>query len=112
MLFFIGIIKQKGYVEKIFEKLKIKSIHHIPTSWDYCFSEQKSLWVIITLKSGKIIYGLFGENSFASSDPYERDIYIEKIYNVDKNMKWVDNEGRSEGIYIAKEEIDTIEFLN
>ncbi len=106
----IGFVKQKGFVEWIFSKSNIKKIHPVPTAWDYYFSKQQESWVIVTLKNGKTVYGRFSDQSFASSDNEERDIYIEKIYDIDKDMIWVEDE-RSNGILITKDEIETIEFL-
>ena len=106
----LGVIKQKGIIECIFSKRDINKIHPVPTAWDYYFSKQEESWIIVTLKNGKCIYGLFSENSFASSDPDERDIYIEKTYTLGENMEWIEDD-KSNGILISKDDIETIEFL-
>lgn len=106
----IGVARQKNFIKKILEKIGINVTHRTPTAWDYFFSKQESCWVIVTLKSGKIIYGKYGENSFSSSDPDERDLYIEKTYEVDNQMNWSGDES-NKGILVSKEEIETIEFL-
>ena len=62
------------------------------------------------MKNGKTIYGKFSEHSFASSDTEERDLYIEKTYNIKEDMTWVEDD-KSKGILVAKDEIETIEFL-
>jgi len=108
--FAISIIRQKNYMKIILEKLNIKIINPTPTAWDYFFSCQKSFWVIVRLKSGTELYGLFSTQSFASSDFEERDIYIEKVYTIDDNMNWIED-NRSQGILIDKNEIETIEFF-
>lgn len=107
---FIGAVKQKGVIERLFAKMKINKIHPVPTAWDYYFSKQEESWIIVTLKNGKTIYGKFSDNSFASSDPEERDIYIEKTYTVSEDMTWIEDE-KSKGILVSKDEIETIEFL-
>ncbi len=56
---FIGIIKQKGFIELLFSKMRINKIHPVPTAWDYYFSKQEESWIIVTLKNGKTIYGKF-----------------------------------------------------
>lgn len=106
----IGIVKQKGWIEIFFLKLKVNKIHPVPTAWDYYFSQQKETWIIVTLKSGKVIYGKYSTESFSSSDPEERDIYIEKTYILDDNMVWNEDE-KSNGVFVSKEDIETIEFL-
>jgi len=108
---FIGIVRKKEWIKRILLKLNISISNPIPNAWDYYFSKQnEAIWVIVTLKNGKEIYGLFGCNSFVSSDYEERDLYIEKVYNIDDHMKWIDNP-QSKGILICKDEIETIEFL-
>ena len=62
------------------------------------------------MKNGKTIYGKFSNHSFASSDAEERDLYIEKNYNIKEDMTWVEDD-KSNGILIAKDEVETIEFL-
>ena len=107
----IAFIKQKEIIEKFLKKLNVRKIHPVPTAWDYYFSKQKSAWVIVTLKSGKTIYGEYSNKSFSSSDADERDLYIEKVYNFKEGEAWNEIE-RSKGILITKDEIETIEFFS
>ena len=106
----IGVVKQKGFIEWLFAKMRVNKNHSVPTAWDYYFSKQEESWIIVSLKNGKTIYGKFSEHSFASSDTEERDLYIEKTYNIKEDMTWVEDD-KSKGILVAKDEIETIEFL-
>ena len=106
----IGVVKQKGFIEWLFAKMRVNKNHSVPTAWDYYFSKQEESWIIVTLKNGKTIYGKFSEHSFASSDTEERDLYIEKTYNIKEDMTWVEDD-KSKGILVAKDEIETIEFI-
>ena len=65
-------------------------------------------WVLVTLKDGTRFAGYCGPESFMSSDPTERDMYIEQIYDLDSDDNWV-NVGKKE-VLIASGEIQTIEF--
>lgn len=106
----IGLIKHFELPRKLFGLFKIKMNHPVPTAWDYIFNKKEECFVTVTLKSGKTVSGNFFCNSFASSEATERDLYIEKIYDVDDNENW--NEvPRSLGMYISKDEIETIEFF-
>lgn len=108
MGFAIAILKQKQIIDRALSIFKIRTIHSIPTAWDYYFSKQKSTFVIITLLDDTKLYGWYSANSFSSSEPEERDIYIEKAYKyVDEN--W-DLDCQSGGFYIPKEQIKFIEF--
>lgn len=106
----LGIAKQKQIARKVLTFLGIYSIHSIPCSWDYAFDRRDPSWLIVTLVDGSIIYGWFSYTSFASSDPEERDLFIEKVYSVDESGVWCEEAG-IEGVYISKEQIKTIEFL-
>ncbi len=48
-----------------------------------------------------------GSDSFVSSDPTERDIYIQQIYDIDDPNNW---NPRNHGVLITGGEISTIEF--
>lgn len=107
--FIIGFIK---YYNFPFNILNIRKLNNpIPTAWDYYFNKKEGCFVIIALKSGKKIYGLYAQNSFASSENSERDIYIERIYNYNNDEPWKEVP-RSQGIYINREDIETIEFYS
>ena len=52
--------------------------------------------------------GFLGADSFISSDPNERDMYIEEIFEIDAENKWVTN---GHGVYLTGRDISSIEFL-
>lgn len=88
----------------------LKIAHPIPTSWDYVFANLKTgVWVLVTLKSGERIHGLFGGQSFASSDLSRRDLYIEDIRKEDWSA--LESDGRTRGIWLSEEEIRLIEII-
>lgn len=107
-----GAIRKFDVVDRIFQKFGISKIHPIPTAWDYWFSNQKEeIWVIVTLIGGQKICGKYSYISFASSEPEERDLYLEEIYDVNERDEWTCKE-RTRGILIAKGQIATIEFIS
>jgi hypothetical protein len=79
----IVFIDQKEWLYKIAAKFDLRISHHIPAAWDYAFShvnQETFLW--IKLNSGTIYVGKFGWSSFASSNPSERDIYLQEVWNM------------------------------
>ena len=74
------------------------------------YTEFMGLCVIVTLTDDSVIYGDFSTKSFASSDPEERDLFIEKTYIPNEKGEWIAAD-KNEGIYIHKDQIKTIEFL-
>lgn len=107
----IGWLKQKKIFDGIFKKSGLNRITSIPTAWDFYFSQLKSAYVIVTLDDDSIIYGLYSSNSFSSSDFEDRDLFLEKIYTLNKKQQWILNEECS-GILIEKNKIKTIEIYN
>ena len=65
-------------------------------------------WVLVTLKDGTRFAGFCGDESFMSSDPSERDIYIQWTYDIDDQNNW-SSRGEN-GVLIAAGEVQTIEF--
>jgi hypothetical protein len=108
----IGYFSNKELMRKLFQRMGLNPIHVIPTAWDFKFSKiKKPNWVLVTLKDGGMVAGLFWSNSFASSDKGERDIYIEKIYKISDEGPW-EPVSNNEGILILGDQIRHIEFWN
>lgn len=106
-----GKLRSDGWFRGFLMRIGINSLHPIPSAWDYYFSITSSVWILVTLKDGKQVAGLFGSRSFASSDQNERDLYIQEIYKIKEDGPWQkipDNNG----IFIKGDEIKHIEFWN
>lgn len=100
---------QKNFVRGLLSKFKLTTIHPIPTAWDWRFSNAiREMWVLVTLKNGSMFGGLLNDNYFASSDPIERDLYIEWMYAINDDDSWTPLGQR--GILITANEISTVEF--
>lgn len=104
-------LSDKNILIKILQKLGYSPINPIPTSWDYKFSNIPSKsWVIVSLKDGKVFYGKFSTESFASSESMERDFYIEDVYTLSNDKKWMKRE-KNDGVLILSDQIKYIEFF-
>jgi hypothetical protein len=66
--------------------------------WDYVFSRRESHWIIVHLKDGRSISGRYDVNSFASSAPAEEQIYLEEVWQLDSDEKFMNPIDRSRGI--------------
>lgn len=86
-------------------------IHPVSKPWDYLFGQRKSYWVIVHLKGGRRIGGRFDTHSFASSYPAEEQIYLEEVWRLDCEGKFLKKVDRTKGIIISHEEWDAIEFF-
>lgn len=55
----------------------------IPKAWDHFFrNRRKACWVLVHLKGGGLVGGVFSKNSFASSYPDPEDLYLEEVWQV------------------------------
>jgi hypothetical protein len=82
-----------------------------PTAWDYLFRKRRAYWVWLTFKSGQMMAGLFGPNSFASSYPHNRDLYVEKLMRLDEYGRVVELIKGSAGALVMMEDLERIQFF-
>jgi len=85
--------------------------HPLGKAWDYVFSRREQSYVIITLTSGKRIGGAYGGDSFASSYPYDEQIYVEEVWDLDEEQGFRQRHVRSRGMLISASNIESIEFI-
>lgn len=84
----------------------------IPTAWDFFFDRREEVFVLIHLLNGNLIGGFYGEGSYATSFPYEGDIYLKSVYEVDENGKFGAPIQESMGLLIRKDQYSYIEFFS
>ena len=81
------------------------------SAWDYVFSSRQSYWVILHLKDGRDVAGVYSNKSFTSAFPYAKDIYLEELWTLDENKKFLAPVPRSAGLWIIADEISSVEFF-
>ena len=108
---FLGIVVQYGWLRRIAHKLGLRPVHSTPNSWDWrfgcCGAKQ---FIMVTMSDSATVTGIFGPESFASSDPAERDIYIEELWDIPEDGgAWTPRVNR-QGILIPAKEIRHVQF--
>lgn len=103
----LGITARLGPIRWLLQKIGLNPVHVVPTAWDWKFGALPGQCVLVVLKDGTKFAGHYGSRSFASSVPSERDLYIETVYSIEEDQKWVP---LGQGVLIAAGEIRTIEF--
>jgi len=93
------------------ECLKKHVVHPTPTAWDHFFSFREPCFVLIHLKNGGLIGGLYGGRSFASSFPQLQDIYLEEVWQIDEQGCFKSKIDNSKGVLISKDFFDYIELF-
>ena len=86
-------------------------MHPIRKPWDYVFGKRDSFWIIVHLQSDQRIGGRFDVDSFASSDPAEEQIYLQEVWVLDVEGRFMNRVERSRGIIIMKDQIRAVEFF-
>nr|WP_215889753.1 DUF6338 family protein [Acidithiobacillus ferrooxidans] len=90
-----------------------KAIPH-PTEkpWDYVFGQSKPYWVIVTLKDGTRLGGLYDTESFASSAPAPEQIYLQETWILNDDGGFERAKTNTAGIIILSSDITAVEFFN
>jgi len=102
-----GVCNQRDLFRRIYHLLKLEPIHSVPSAWDYKFSKSPGEWLLIKLKDGTQFAGWWAGRSFASDDRNERDLLIEKVFEVPEIGPW---KATAKSLLIMAGEIQTIEF--
>jgi hypothetical protein len=104
----LGLNVRKGWTKGLLSKWGINPVHPVHCAWDWHFGNCKEGWVLAVLKDGTKWAGYLGPNSFISSDSAERDILIEKVYDIPGNDRpWT---ARTSSVWISHGEIQSLEF--
>lgn len=108
----IGIISgmgsQREWPRNLYGWIGLSPLHYIPTSWDYQFSKQAAWWVLVVLKNDTKFAGYWSGKSFASSEPEERDVLIEQVFEIPDEGPWTPT---NKSVLITSGEIRSIEFI-
>ena len=80
--------------------------------WDWHFSKREAFWILVTLKDGKRIGGKFGKDSTASTFPRSKEIYIQDVWKLDENYKFLHSIARNKGVLITGDTILSVEFFS
>jgi hypothetical protein len=84
-----------------------------PTSWDWFFSNRKGnhYYVRFHLKEGKELGGYFGDRSFAASSANGQEIYVEEVWRLDEDGRFIAPEEGTPGAMVNREDCTHIEFI-
>jgi hypothetical protein len=85
--------------------------HPDPKAWDHFFRRGMPCWVVATLRSGRVIGGLYGSNSFASSYPSAEDLYLEQLCNMTPEGMMAGLTALTVGGIIRMENVELLELF-
>ena len=83
-----------------------------PSEWIFSHGAGKHYYVRFHRKEGKDLGGYFGENSFsASSANGQEEIYVEEVWRLDEDGRFIERVEGTGGAIVHKEDCDLIEFF-
>jgi len=104
--------------------LKIRGLHWLrlplsqsgyeatPTVWDWAAPQRGGCWVRIRVGEGKWVGGWYGDQSFVSTYPEARDIYVEEQHHVDAAGVIGGLAAGSAGFWLSLKDGDVVEWVN
>lgn len=105
-----GLSAQKNWFYNVLRRCGLNIVHPVETAWDYTLgTNMVGQYIIVTLKDGTYFGGFCGEKSFISSEPSERDIYIERIYDIGNNNTW--HLRNQTSVIVASGQVSRIELV-
>lgn len=85
--------------------------HPVDKPWDFVFGQRVPFWIIVTLKDGRKIAGLYGLKSFASAAPSKEQIYFEQTWELNEDGGFERPREATAGTLIVTAEIESMEFF-
>jgi hypothetical protein len=108
-----GILTQRDFFGDTLRRFKLRPVSPFPTAWDEIFGRLGNLrearYIIVTMNDGAQIAGLYYSQSRASASAENRDIFLEKLYQINGTewTAWSSNDG----VLISAKDIRFIEFV-
>ncbi|TFC04039.1 DUF6338 family protein [Cryobacterium sp. MDB2-33-2] len=82
-----------------------------PTAWDKKAPRQTDSWIKVRLPDGKIVAGWISGDSFFSTYPHSRDVYIQEQFAVDAAGAIGDKVPNTGGVWLSIPDGSIVEWL-
>jgi hypothetical protein len=92
-------------------KIRFFKTRLTPTAWDHFFSLKEDCFILLHLKNGKMLGGLYSDNSFASSYPAKEGLYLSELWELDEKGGFIAPVENTGGLLVNFEEVNFIEFF-
>jgi hypothetical protein len=91
--------------------IKINTVRLTKRPWDFALDHRQRCWVIVTLKNGQQVAGIYGAESFASAFPHKEQIYLEKEWVLAADGTFDHEVKNTKGVIILGDEIMMVELF-
>ena len=82
-----------------------------PTAWDFAFSSADESFVRLTLRNGQMVGGRLAKESFASSWPGPRALFLQEAWSMSEEGAFIDPVPGTKGILIEGDAIERVELI-
>jgi hypothetical protein len=83
----------------------------VPTAWDWVAPKKAYTWVRVLNAQGRWIGGWSTEDTFFSSYPEPRDLYIPEQWDLDPNGMFLKRSEATAGVWLSLEGAQVVEWL-
>lgn len=106
---FISVWRQRGFKRSFTDFWQYNAT---PTAWDWFGNSWTTGYVRVLTKEGKWVGGRIDANSYVSSHPEPRDIYIGLAYELDKSGNFMDpvSDGRA-SMWVRCDDVQLVQFI-
>jgi hypothetical protein len=91
-------------------KIRFFKTRLTPTAWDHFFNLKEDCFILLHLKNGQILGGLYTDKSFASAYPEKEDLYLSELWRLDEKGEFQERIENSGGLLVNFEEVSFIEI--
>jgi len=109
--FITGKLLARRWMIGFFRKFGISVLHPAPSGWDYAFARNETYWARIELTDGKLVEGVFDENSLASGEYDDRDIFIATVFEWNEETGEYEQLEGNAGALVRGDAIKSITFF-
>jgi hypothetical protein len=100
----------KLYPDEPFKK-KFKTYNPTPTAWDFAVTRVAPGFVRVLTKGGSWVGGYAGPNSFYSTYPEPREMFVEQAWKLDEDGAFVQAVEGTTGLWIECGDAPVVQFL-
>ncbi|RBY79653.1 DUF6338 family protein [Blastococcus sp. TF02A-26] len=85
--------------------------HPIPSAWDFAGPQLADTFVRVRLEDGAWVGGWFSSDSFLSSYPEPRDLFIQSQWKLDETGAFLHKVAGTRGVYVSCADAAVIEWI-
>ena len=83
----------------------------VPTAWDWIAPKKSFKWVRVLNANGRWVGGWATEDTFFSSYPEKRELYIPEQWDLDPDGKFLERSEATSGVWLSLEGAQVVEWL-